>query len=254
MLKKKKKQKRHQVPAFESDDKKVHLIETNAIAYYLASDQLRGGSTIEERSRVLQWLNWGSQDVASAVASWVYPALGLVESTPAHVNAAKAELKNIFDFLNNFLKTRTYLAGERLTLADVSLAADLLLAYEHVADEQWRKPFVNVNRWFTTVVNQANFKKVSGEVKLAAKAIEYDPKRKLEKPAPACAAAKPKEEKKKEEKKPAEPKPAKKEEKKDDDEEEDDILAQEPKQNDPFATMPKGYPNHYFNPSIFNPD
>lgn len=228
----------HHVPAFESDDKKVHLIETNAIAYYLANDQLRGGNGLEERSRVLQWLNWGSQDVYSAVASWVYPALGLVESTPAHVNAAKNELKNIFEFLNNYFKTRTYLVGERLTLADVSLAADLLLAYEHVADEEWRKPYVNTNRWFTTVVNQAHFKKVNGEVKLAAKAVEYDPKRKVEKP-----AAK-KEEKpaaKMEEKKP-EPKPAaKKEEKKDDEDEgEDEIYAQEPKQNDPFATMPKG--------------
>lgn len=223
------------MPAFESDDKKVHLIETNAIAYYLANDQLRGGNGLEERSRVLQWLNWGSQDVYSAVASWVYPALGLVESTPAHVNAAKNDLKNIFEFLNTYFKTRTYLVGERLTLADVSLAADLLLAYEHVADEQWRKPYANTNRWFTTVVNQANFKKVNGEVKLAAKAVEYDPKRKVEKP-----AAK-KEEKpaaKKEEKKP-EPKPAAK--KDDDDEGEDEVYAQEPKQNDPFATMPKGY-------------
>lgn len=226
------------VPAFESDDKKVHLIETNAIAYYLASDQLRGGSSIEERSRILQWLNWGSQDVYSSVASWVYPALCLVESTPAHVARAKDELKNVFEFLNNYLKTRTYLVGERLSLADISLAADLLLAYEYVADEQWRKPYPNVNRWFTTVVNQPNFKKVAGEVKLVAKAIEYDPKKKPT----AAVGAKPKEQSKKEEKK-AEPKPAppKKEEKKDEEEEEDDALAQEPKHNDPFATMPKGY-------------
>lgn len=136
------------------------MIETNAIAYYLANEQLRGGSSVEDRSRVLQWLNWGSQDVYSAVASWVYPALSLVDSTPAQVNAAKNDLKNIFEFLNGYLKTRTYLVGERLSLADVSLAADLLLAYEHVADEQWRKPFANVNRWFQTIVNQASFKKV----------------------------------------------------------------------------------------------
>lgn len=227
----------HHVPAFESDDKKVHLIETNAIAYYLSSEQLRGAaSNLEDRSRILQWLNWGSQDVYSAVASWVYPSLALVESTQANVNAAKSELKNIFEFLNNFLKTRTYLVGERLTLADVSLAADLLLAYEHVADEQWRKPFANVNRWFQTVVNQANFKKVSGEVKLAVKAIEYDPKRKVEKPAAATAAAP----KPKEEKKPAEAKPAAAKKPAAEEEEEDEALAEEPKHNDPFATMPKG--------------
>lgn len=234
-------QSHHHVPAFESDDKKVHLIETNAIAYYLANDQLRGGSSIEDRSRVLQWLNWGSQDVYSAVASWVYPALSLVDSTPAQVQAAKNDLKNIFEFLNGYLKTRTYLVGERLSLADISLASDLLLAYEHVADEQWRKPYANVNRWFQTIVHQANFKKVAGEVKLAVKAIEYDPKKK--------AAEQPKKEAKKEEKKP-EPKkeekkkeePKKKEEAKkpqNEEEEEEDLHADEPK-NDPFAAMPKG--------------
>lgn len=76
--------------------------------------------------------------------------------------------------MNDHLKTRTYLVGERVTLADLSLASDLLLAYQHVADEAFRKPFENLNRWFQTIVNQANFKKVVGEVKLAVKAPEFD--------------------------------------------------------------------------------
>jgi elongation factor 1-gamma len=230
------------VPSFETNDKKVELIETNAIAFYVANDQLRGVS-VEDRARVLQWLNWGSNDVASAVASWVYPSLSLVESTPQAVAHAKNDLKKIFEFLNKFLQTRTYLVGERLTLADISLAADLLLAYEHVADEAFRKPFANVNRWFTTVTNQTKFKSISGEIKLAVKALEYDAKKHAEHTKHAKeTAAKPA----KEAAKPAEPKPAKKEEpkkpapKNDDEEEEDDILAQEPKQTDPFATMPKG--------------
>lgn len=224
--------KQHEkVPSFETNDKKVHLIETNAIAYYVANDQLRGVS-VEDRARVLQWLNWGSNDVASAVASWVYPSLSLVESTAQAVAQAKSDLKKIFEYLNKFLQTRTYLVGERLTLADISLAADLRLAYEHVADEAFRKPFANVNRWFTTVTQQKNFKSISGEIKLADKALEFDAKKHAEHVKAAKETPKPAAAKKEEAKKP----------KKDDDneEEEDDILAQEPKQTDPFATMPKG--------------
>jgi glutathione S-transferase len=39
----------------------------------------------------------------------------------------------VLSVLNEHLKPRTYLVGERLTLADISVAADLLLAYQHVS-------------------------------------------------------------------------------------------------------------------------
>ena len=133
------------VPYFETDDKKVHLMEANAIAYYLTSDVLRGANP-EHTSQILQWVNYGSNDVYSAVASWVFPALSLVETTPQNLQRAKDDLRRIFGCLNEHLKLRTYLVGERLSLADVAVAADLLLAYQHVADEQFRKPFADFTR------------------------------------------------------------------------------------------------------------
>lgn len=232
--------KSHQhVPAFETQDKKTRLFEANSIAFYVANDQLRGGSSLEERAQVVQWMNYGSTELASAVASWVYPALSLVESTQQLVQRAKEDLKKEFTFLNEHLKTKTYLVGERLTLADISVAADLLLAYQHVADEAFRKPYANLNRWFLTVVNQTHFKKAAGEVKLAVKAPEFDAAKFAQNKSNAAAASK------KETKPAAAAKPApapKKEAKKevDDAEEEDEALAQEPKQNDPFAALPKG--------------
>jgi len=102
------------------------------------------------------------------------------------------------------------------------------LAYQHVADDHFRQPFPNINRWFTTIINQPQFKKVLPEVKLSTKAVEYDAKKFVSKPA--------KEEKKPEKKEPA-AKPAKPAE---NEEEEEEDFAQEPKQNDPFAEMPKG--------------
>ena len=162
------------VPAFETDDQKTKLFEANAIAYYVANEQLRGGASLEDRTAVWQWVNYGSQALASAVESWVYPALSLVEATAANVQRAQADLKREFAFLDSVLKTRTYLVGERLTLADIAVAADLWLAFSHVADEAFRKPFGNVNRWFLTVVNQAHFRKAAGEIKLAVKAPVFE--------------------------------------------------------------------------------
>lgn len=226
---------RSHVPSFESDDKKINLIEANSIAYYVSNDQLRGAS-LEDKAQILQWLNYGSTEVESAVASWVYPALSLVESTVQHVNRAKDDLKKIFQFLNDYLKTRTFLVGERMTLADIALASDLLLAYQHVADESFRQPFTNLNRWFNTIINQEKVKEVIGQVTMCVKAPEFCANKHAEhkkaghehKPKeakPAKPAAEPK-------KPEAKPKPAA--------DEDDEERVDEPKQNDPFAEMPKG--------------
>ena len=45
-----------------------------------------------------------------------------------------------------------------------------------VMDPEFRKKFQNVNRWFSTMVNQPHFKAVTGEVKLATKMAQFDGK------------------------------------------------------------------------------
>lgn len=41
-------------------------------------------------------------------------------------------------------------------------------------DPSFRAQFVNVNRWFLTTVNQPQFKKVLGEVKLCETMAKFD--------------------------------------------------------------------------------
>lgn len=224
----------HHVPMFESDDKKIKLFEANAISFFLATEQLRGGATPAQQAQVLQWLEYGSVTVQSAVASWALPALSLAEHCDKAVQGAKQELKQALHCMDERLKTHTYLVGERITLADVSMCADLLLAFEHVADEQFRKQFPNVNRWFVTMVNQPEFKKVVADFKLCTKEAKFDAQ--LFAKNKQCGGGKKEEKKAEPAKKEA---PAKKPAETNEDEEED-TMADEPKQNDPFATMPKG--------------
>jgi len=235
------------IPAFKSDDKKVHLFEANAIAFYVANDELRGGSS---QAEVIQWLEYGSNEVTPSVASWVFPALSLVEFNKNNVNKAKDEVKHVLSVLNEHLKPRTYLVGERLTLADISVAADLLLAYQHVLDANFRETFVNVNRWFETIVNQPNFKSVAGEVKFCEKAAEFSAEKlaqnRAPKPAAAAPAALAEKPKEKKEKKPKEEKPKKEEKKpepKPEPEAEEEDTEREPESKDPLAALPKGTMN-----------
>lgn len=43
-----------------------------------------------------------------------------------------------------------------------------------VLEPSFRQPFVNVNRWFVTCLNQPQFKAVLGEVQLCEKMAQFD--------------------------------------------------------------------------------
>merc|ERR1739838_1067945 len=90
---------------------------------------------------------------------------------------AKEDIKTALKTLNDHLLTRTFLVGERLTLADIAVACTLLNLYKQVLDPAFRKPFLNVTRWFTTVINQPNAKAVIGSFTLCSKMAEFDSKK-----------------------------------------------------------------------------
>lgn len=74
--------------------------------------------------------------------------------------------------LNSHLFTRTYLVGERITLADIVVASNLLNPYKYVLDPDYRRPFTNVNRWFMTLISQPEFKAILGEVQLCSQVAQ----------------------------------------------------------------------------------
>ena len=93
------------------------------------------------------------------------------------VEQAKEELKKIYSSMNDYLLNHTYLVGERITLADIAVASNLLHLYENVCDANNRKPYGNLNRWFATCVNQPQFKAVLGDFQMCQKEGQVDPKK-----------------------------------------------------------------------------
>merc|ERR1712018_1008545 len=150
----------------------------NAIAYYVANDQLRGGKQDPlAQSQVLQWLNFADADILPAACTWVFPCLGIMQFNKGATERAKEDIKKAMTALNEHLLHQTFLVGERVTLADIVVACTMLSLYQNVLDPNFRKPFGNVNRWFTTVVNQPQVKKVVGAVALAEKMAQFDAKK-----------------------------------------------------------------------------
>lgn len=131
-----------------------------------------------------------------------------------------------FKTLNEHLATRTFLVGERITAADLLLAAILQQAFRINFDAALRSELYHVVRYAETIVNQPKIKDLYGPTEYSEKALQFIPPPKEKKEA--------KPEKKAEEKKAEKPKKVA-----DDDDEEDDKPIEEPKGKNPLDLLPK---------------
>ncbi|CAH0400289.1 unnamed protein product [Chilo suppressalis] len=216
------------VPAYESADGKVLLTESNAIAYYVSDAKLRGGDA-ETAARVWQWASWADSELLPASCAWVFPYLGIMQFNKQNVERAKSDLLAALKVLDSHLLPRTFLAGERPTLADVIVYCSLIHAYQYVVEPSIRSGLVNVTRWFLTLANQPQVRAVTPPLTLCAAAPVLDPKKFQEISKKEGGKKEKKAEKKQEAKKEA-PQPAPEEE-----------FEEKPKEGkDPFDLMPKG--------------
>ncbi|ELT98041.1 hypothetical protein CAPTEDRAFT_173297 [Capitella teleta] len=223
------------VPAFESDSG-VKLFESNAIAYFLANEELRG-QTPADAACIQQWIHFADSEILPASCTWVFPCMGIMAFNKQNTERSKEEVKRALAILNAQLATRTFLVGERISLADITVACNLLHLYQYVLEPAFRGEYVNTNRWFNTIINQPNVKAVIGDFKLCEKMAVFDNKKFQEmqggKAGGKSGGNKEKKTEKKQEKKQEKKKPAA------DPEEEDDMPVEKPSK-DPFAALPKG--------------
>jgi elongation factor 1-gamma len=212
------------------------ISNSNAIARYISklrADAELLGKTLIESAQVDSWIDYCAFDIELPATLWYYPVLGFMPFNADAAEKAKGDLAAALTVLEAHLSDKTYLVGDKITLADITLVSALVYPFKFVCDPKYRGAFPSVMRWFDTCVNQESFLAVMGTVVLCTK--EYTnlaaggaaqggaPKEKKEKKEKAPKApkapkeAKPKEEKKPKEKAPKEddgddePKPVKKE-------------------------------------------
>lgn len=143
------------------------------------------------------------------------------QAEEAGINA----LKRALEALNTHLALNTYLVGHGITLADIIMTCNLSIGFKHIMTKSFTSPFPHVERYFWTMVNQPNFKKILGDVKQAESVPPVASKR----PTQQKDQAKPKhkEEVKKEAKKEVKPKEVPEEEE-----------APKPKPKNPLDLLP----------------
>jgi len=199
------------------------IFESHAILRFIAHKGKQNllGKTAYEAALVDQWMEFASTQIEPPASTWLFPIWGLIPNNPAATNKAKGDILRLLSVLNTHLATRTFLLGERISLADIAVAGNLIPLYTMVLDAGMRKKYTHANRWLLTVVNQPEVKSAFGEITLCVKtAVAKEPEPKAE--------AKPE---------PAKPKPQPKKEEKEDDGEDEET--KEPKVKSALELLPK---------------
>jgi len=210
------------------------LFESNAIARHVArqpNSKIYGSSSFEA-ALIDQWIDFATNEIELPAAAWLFPILEIVPENREATSKAKGDIRKALGILNQHLLTRTFLVGEKVSLADIVVSTSLYRLYKMVLDPGFRKPWTNLNRWFLTCVHQPEFSSVIGEVQLCEKMLVAKPSAK-----PAAAAPKKEQQPKKEQPKKEQPK---KEQHDDAGEDDDDgNEKKKEKEKNPLDALPK---------------
>jgi len=114
-----------------------------------------------------QWVDFSAHDLEPPCQIWLLPVKGVITFNGKHYADARKDVEQALGVLNDHLLHETFLVGNRISLADIAVATALTEMYTEVFDLKFRERFVNVNRWFDTLVNQRPFQEVVGKLELA---------------------------------------------------------------------------------------
>jgi elongation factor 1-gamma len=158
-------------------------------------------------------LSFFNHEVLPSLGGWFRPLVGRDPYNKKNVeDSSKAALKAV-SVVEEHLLNNTYLASERITLADLFAAGIISRGFQYFFDKKWRSENPNVTRWYETVYNQPIYSAVVPKLSFIDEAIKNAPPKKPEQPkkeAAPKAAPKPKAkevEEDEEEEAPAAPKP-----------------------------------------------
>ncbi|KAG6889327.1 hypothetical protein C0992_005653 [Termitomyces sp. T32_za158] len=231
------------IPALEQPDG-FRIFESAAIIRYVAGlNPSVGllGKNPQEAALINQWMhlselevdlytNFSFQILRGSIAPY-NKSVGQIILVSFHSadNFLVEQLHNFFienqrraiKTLNDHLSTRTFFVGERITLADIYIAAQIRRAATVTFDAPSRAEYRHITRHLETILNQPQFKDVFEPVEFVEKALQYVPPPK-EKKEPSLPP----------------PKVEKKPKETEADEEEPDVPP-EPKVKNPFDDLPK---------------
>ncbi|CAI7630737.1 unnamed protein product [Penicillium glandicola] len=161
------------VPAFEAANGTT-LFESDAITQYIAesgpaANQLIG-ATPAERATIRQWICYAQCEIQESMTNLVLWRFGLRSYDEKVEEKNLGRLERSLQYLETHLKDRTWLvSNEKLSLADITVAAALVWGFSSVIDAEMRQKFPSVVTWYERILGAEGVKEAFGEKKYIEK-------------------------------------------------------------------------------------
>ncbi|OEH73632.1 elongation factor 1-gamma [Cyclospora cayetanensis] len=130
------------------------LMGSNTVCRFLArmrNDKRLYGETLQHSAEVDMWLDFCANELEVPLLAWA------AQSCVA--NKAKTDVTIALRAMNEHLKLRTYMVGERITIADLCLCVVVCFATSKFGCDLV-KPYLEVSRWMETICNQKPYKNI----------------------------------------------------------------------------------------------
>ena len=82
--------------------------------------------------------------------------------------------RRVLSTINKHLEDRTYVVGDRITLADLTLASALAIALPHTLDKEQRTNFSNVVKHFELIAAEPSLKELFSGIIYTEKLIQNE--------------------------------------------------------------------------------
>jgi len=142
---------REKLPRLEIPGEEGAVDHSTAICHYY-SPQLFTSTT--NSAEVIEWVSIADNHLHPAVMRLISPFVGAVMYNSQVEKEAENAINSIAGVLNGKLLHETYMSGDVITMADISLCCALYPAMRIFLDDQWRAKYANLTRWYMTVTNQ----------------------------------------------------------------------------------------------------
>lgn len=143
------------------------ISESNAICRYIARARPESnlyGRGFFQTAQVDSYIDWALINLETPAQLQVLPILGQMGKDYKVITKAQEDFKNGLARLEADLALKTFLVGNRLTLADIVVCSVLYYPFKFFMDAEYRRSYPNLTRYYLFVTAQPAFAKVVGPV------------------------------------------------------------------------------------------
>ena len=142
-----------------------NISQTNSIIYYLSQKykpELLGENAFE-KAKIMQWIEFANCEIFNCNKNVIYPIFGWSDLNKEEFDKSNNKIKECLKLVEKELEKNEYIIGNKMTLADIKLFANIrFLMMLHFPEPMRNKLFPKINKWFEKIMTTPETTKAYG--------------------------------------------------------------------------------------------